>query len=69
MQIGRRGRCEAQINRRLRTRIRLEERIRILGADFVQFATIGGDTGGEGEEIESAAHVNTRENATGNLYV
>lgn len=38
----RQRRCEAQINRRLRTCIRLEERIRILDADFVQFATISG---------------------------
>jgi len=33
----RQRRCEAQINWRLRTRIRLEERIRILNTDFLQF--------------------------------
>lgn len=63
----RQRRCEAQINRRLRTCIRLEERIRILDADFVQFATISSIE--EEDETENAIHVNTRENATGNLYV
>lgn len=47
------GRCEAQINRRLRTCIRLEGRIRILDADFVQFASAAQGQGkrrGEGAQ-------------------